>query len=119
VNILGQLVWEAGSFYIVELGHLDFARGGWLHQCGAFFVTRANENFLDARRDSRPVEKTGDLRFDPTVGLTGLAAQHDYPDPLRRPFPRGVVDPPECRWEIGWPRWGFTSCEWLALWVSI
>jgi hypothetical protein len=30
------------------------------------------------------VDKTTGLRFDQTVILTGLAAQHDYPDPLRR-----------------------------------
>jgi len=30
------------------------------------------------------VDKTTGLRFDQTVVRTGLAAQHDYPDPLRR-----------------------------------
>jgi IS4 transposase len=84
VNILDQLVWEAGAFYIMDRGYLDFARWHRLHQCGAFFVTRAKQNFRCARRYSRPVDKTTGLRFDQTVVLTGLAAQHDYPDPLRR-----------------------------------
>ena len=84
VNILDQLVWEAGSFYIMDRGYLDFARWHRLHQCGAFFVTRAKQNFRCARRYSRPVDKTTGLRFDQTVVTTGLAAQHDYPDPLRR-----------------------------------
>lgn len=84
VNILDQLVWEAGSFYIMDRGYLDFARWHRLHQSGAFFVTRARQNFRCARRYSRPVDKTTGLRFDQTVGLTGWQAQQDYPAPLRR-----------------------------------
>ena len=84
VNILDQLVWEAGSFYIMDRGYLDFARWHRLHQGGAFFVTRAKQNFRCARRYSRPVDKTTGLRFDQTVILTGLAAQQDDPGPLRR-----------------------------------
>ncbi len=84
VNILDQLVWEAGAFYIMDRGYLDFARWQRLHQCGAFFVTRAKQNFRCARRYSRPVDKATGRRFDQTVVTTGLAAQLDYPDPLRR-----------------------------------
>jgi hypothetical protein len=84
VNVLDQLAWEAGSFYIMDRGHLDFARLHRLHQAGAFFVTRAKKNFCCARRYSRPVDKTTGLRFDQTVVTTGLEAQHDYPPPLRR-----------------------------------
>ena len=72
VNILDQLVWEAGSFYIMDRGYLDFARWHRLHQCGAFFVTRAKQNFRCARRYSRPVDKTTGLRFDQTVVMTGF-----------------------------------------------
>ena len=84
VNLLDQLVWEAGAFDIMDRGSLDFARWHRLHQCGAFFGTRAKRNFRSTRRYSRPVDKTTGLRFDQTVGLTGQAAQHDYPAPLRR-----------------------------------
>ena len=84
VNILDQLVWEAGSFYIMDRGYLDFARWYRIHQCGAFFVTRAKQNFRCARRYSRPVDKAAGLRFDQTVVTTGFYAQAHYPDPLRR-----------------------------------
>ena len=84
VNILDQLVWEAGSFHIMDRGYLDFARWHRIHQCGAFFVTRARQNFRCARRYSRPVDKTTGLRFDQTVVMTGLNAQQDYPASLRR-----------------------------------
>ena len=90
VNILDQLVWEAGSFYIMDRGYLDFARWCRIHQGGAFFVTRAKQNFRCARRYSRPVDKTAGLSFDQIVVLTGLDAQHDYPVPLRR---SGYRDP--------------------------
>jgi hypothetical protein len=84
VNILDQLAYEAGSFYIVDRGYLDFARLHRLHQSGAFFVTRAKKNFRCTRRYSRPVDKTTGLRFDQTVVLTGFYARRDYPDALRR-----------------------------------
>ena len=84
VNILDQLIWEAGSFYIMDRGYLDFARLHRLHQAGAFFVTRAKKNFCCARRYSRPVDKTTGLRFDQTVVTTGPGARHDYPARLRR-----------------------------------
>ena len=84
VNILDQLVWEAGAFYIMDRGYLDFARLHRLHQCSAFFVTRAKKNFRCTRRYSRPVDKATGLRFDQTVGLAGPNARQHYPDPLRR-----------------------------------
>ena len=90
VNILDQLVLEAGSFYLMDRGYLDFARWHRIHQCSAFFVTRAKQNFRCARRYSRPVDKTISLRFDQTVVMTGLKAKNDYPDPLRR---SGYRDP--------------------------
>lgn len=84
MNILDQLVWEAGAFYIMDRGYLDFARLHRIHQSGAFFVTRAKKNFRCARRYSRPVDKTTGLRFDQTVVATGLQTQSDYPAPIRR-----------------------------------
>jgi len=84
VNILDQLAWEAGSFYIMDRGYLDFARLHRLHQCAAFFVTRAKKNFRCARRYSRPVDKSTGLRFDQTVVTAGFYTRRDYPDALRR-----------------------------------
>ena len=84
VNILDQLAWEAGSFYIMDRGYLDFARLHDLHQSSAFFVTRAKKNFRFIRRYSRPVDKSTGLRFDQTVITAGVLAQNNYPTPLRR-----------------------------------
>ena len=84
VNILDQLVYEPGSFYIMDRGYLDFARLYRLAQHSAFFVTRAKKNFRFRRRCSRPVDKRTGLRFDQTVVLSGFYAQRDYPQVLRR-----------------------------------
>ncbi|TAN48498.1 MAG: IS4 family transposase [Rhodospirillales bacterium] len=84
VNILDQLVYEAGSFYIVDRGYLDFGRLHPIHRGGAFFVTRAQKNSRFQRRYSRPVDKSTGRRFDPTVVLTGLRSPQQYPDTLRR-----------------------------------
>jgi len=84
VNILDDLAYEAGSFYIADRGYLDFARLHRLHQSAAFFVTRARKNFRCQRRYSHPVDKTTGLRFDQIVVLTGFYSHRQYPDALRR-----------------------------------
>jgi hypothetical protein len=84
VNILDQMAWEAGSFYVMDRGYLDFARLHRLHLCSAFFVTRAKKNSRLARRYSRPVDKSTGLRFDQTVVTTGFNASRNYPAALRR-----------------------------------
>jgi hypothetical protein len=84
VNILDQLAFEAGSFYIFDRGYVDFARLHRLHLSGAFFVTRAKKNFRFARRYSQPVAKATGLLLDQTVGLVGFYALRNYPTALRR-----------------------------------
>ena len=84
VNILDQLVYEAGSFYIMDRGYLDFGRLHRIQQHSAFFVTRAKKNFRCQRRYSRPVDKRTGLRFDQTVVLSGFYAHAAYPEALRR-----------------------------------
>ena len=84
VNILDEILSEAGSFYVMDRGYLDFERLYALHRCGAFFVTRTKAGILLRRRYSRAVDKTTGLRSDHTVVLTSAASVKNYPDPLRR-----------------------------------
>jgi Transposase DDE domain/Domain of unknown function (DUF4372) len=84
VNILDQLTYEAGSFYVIDRGYLDFARLHRLHQSGAFFVTRAKQRLACYRRYSHPLDKRTGLRFDQTVLLKNFYASRGYPDTLRR-----------------------------------
>jgi hypothetical protein len=84
VNILDDLLLEAGAFYIMDRGYLDFGRLYTFHQCMAFFVTRAKGNFQFRRLYSHPVDKSTGLRCDQIIVLTGFYASKDYPEKLRR-----------------------------------
>jgi hypothetical protein len=84
VNILDEILPEAGSFYVMDRGYLDFQRLYALHRYGAFFVTRTKAGVRLRRRYSRAVDKTTGLRSDHTVVLTSAASLKNYPDPLRR-----------------------------------
>jgi len=49
-----------------------------------FFVIRATSNTKYRRRYSHPAEKSGGVRCDQTIALTGAKSRRDYPQPLRR-----------------------------------
>jgi len=83
VNILDTLIPEAGSFYIMDRGYLDFERLYALHQASAFFIIRAKLNYQCRRLYSRPVKKITGLRCDQTVILTVYQSMKDYPEKLR------------------------------------
>jgi len=84
VNILDQLIPEAGAFYVMDRGYLDFARLFGFTLCSAFFIIRTKENVLFQRRYSHPVDKTTGVRSDHTVILTTIESTKAYPDPLPR-----------------------------------
>jgi len=84
VNVLDQIAFEAGSFYVMDRGFLDFGRLHALHRTQAFFVIRAKSNLQYQRLYSHPIDKTSGLRCDQTVVLTGVQSCTDYPPPLRR-----------------------------------
>jgi hypothetical protein len=84
VNVLDMLRFEAGAFYVMDRGYVDFARLYTLHQAGAFFVTRAKSP-MDARRVySQPVNRTTGVICDQRVMLNGYYSAHKYPEHLRR-----------------------------------
>ena len=84
VNLLDLLSLEAGAFYVMDRGYIDFVRLYRFNQEQAFFITRAKSNLDYARRDYRHVDKTTGLRSDQTIVLCGIKASKDYPVPLRR-----------------------------------
>jgi hypothetical protein len=45
VNILDDLLIEAGAMYVMDRGYLDFERLFKIHRSLAFFITRAKRNF--------------------------------------------------------------------------
>jgi hypothetical protein len=84
VNILDEIVLEAGAFYVMDRGYIDFERLYVFTLCSAFFVTRTKANVLLQRRYSHPVDKATGVRSDQTVILSALNSALVYPDPLRR-----------------------------------
>jgi transposase len=84
VNILDQLILEAGAFYILDRGYTDFNRLYMFTQHSAFFIIRAKSNLDYSRRNYRLVDKTTGLRSDQTILLKGPQTSQDYPHPLRR-----------------------------------
>ena len=84
VNVLDQLLPEAGAFYVMDRGYLDFQRLFRLHAAGSFFVTRGKSNLKVQRRYSRAVDRSTGLICDQTVVLTGFYSREDFETPLRR-----------------------------------
>ena len=84
VNVLDMLTFEAGAFYVMDRGYLDFARLYTLHQAGAFFVTRARSAF-DARRVySAATDRATGVICDQRIMLNGRFSAMKYPEHLRR-----------------------------------
>jgi hypothetical protein len=84
VNWLDDLIFEAGSFYIVDRGYLDFQRLYRIHQAGAFFIIRAKDRMKFCRLHSQPIDETSGVRCDQIISLTGQNSATDYPEKLRR-----------------------------------
>ena len=84
VKVLDRLAFEAGAFYVMDRGDVDFARRYVRHQAGAFFVTRAKSNFNARRVYSAPCERDRGVICDQRVALNGFYAARDYPEHLRR-----------------------------------
>ncbi len=84
VSVLDILPIEAGAFYVMDRGYLDFSRLFAFHQAGAFFVTRAKRG-MDARRVySMPVDRSTGIICDQRIALNGFYVSQDYPEQLRR-----------------------------------
>ena len=85
VNVLDEFIPEAGSFYVMDRGYIDFERLYRFTLCSAFFVVRSKENILLQRRYSHPVDgSSSGVRSDQTVILTAIESVKVYPDALRR-----------------------------------
>jgi transposase len=84
VRSLDLLPIEAGAFYVMDRGYIDFARLYRFPQNLAFFVTRAKKDLAYQRQGWRAVDKSTGLRSDTTIRLCGPQTADLYPQPLRR-----------------------------------
>jgi IS4 transposase len=84
VNILDELLIEAGAFYVMDRGYVDFERLHAFTLSLAFFVVRTKRNVLLQRRYSHPVDQNTGVHSDQTVVLKTVPSANAYPDALRR-----------------------------------
>ena len=84
VNVLDILPVEAGAFYVMDRGYVDFERLYAMHQAGAFFVTRAKVG-MDARRVySAPTDRASGVICDQRIMFNSFYSAKHYPEHLRR-----------------------------------
>lgn len=88
--MLDQIIPQAGAFYVLDRGYIDFARLHRLHTAAAFFVTRAKRSMDYRVIERREVGPGGNVRSDRLVRLRGPKSRRLYPDTLRLV---GYVDP--------------------------
>ena len=81
--MLDQFLPQAGAFYVMDKGYVDFARLYRLHLAAAFFVTRAKRGMDFAVRQRRAVAPDGPVKSDRLVRLRGPLSRKLYPDTLR------------------------------------
>lgn len=82
--MLDELVYEPGSYYILDRGYMDFDRLRRIDDSSAFFVIRAKHDLQYTRLYSRPVEKSTGVMGDQTVTLDVWQTHQAYPKHLRR-----------------------------------
>lgn len=81
---LDQLNFEAGAFYVMDRGYMDFTRLAHIARANAFFVTRAKDNLRFTRHWSSIVNQADGLRSDQTGKLTVPSSRKAFPWPLRK-----------------------------------
>lgn len=84
VNVLDDLDYEPGAYYVMDRGYVAYKRLFRIHKSGAFYVTRAKKGMDFERINSRKVDKETGLICDQTIRLNGFYPSKDYPDTLRR-----------------------------------
>jgi len=84
VNILDQIVFQPGAYYVMDRGYIDYCRLHRIHLAGAFFVTRAKSNLDASRVYSRPTDKRTGILAGQSIALNGYDRRKDYPSHLRR-----------------------------------
>lgn len=84
VNALDVLLYEAGGYYIMDRGYVDFGRLYFIDQCKAFFITRAKDNFKFKRLYSAKPDKSKGVICDQTIKLQCYYSSKAYPEKMRR-----------------------------------
>ena len=84
VNILDELIPEAGSIYLFDRAYIDYKRLLAIHNANAFFITRAKSNLRFKRQYSNTIDKSTGLKSDQIGILEGFYSSKNYPEKIRR-----------------------------------
>lgn len=72
VNAIDHLPIEAGAFYVMDRGYVDFERLHKIHNQSATWITRAKDNMKYKRQYSSNTSREQGLICDQTIVLTGF-----------------------------------------------
>lgn len=84
VNALDHLPVEAGAYYVMDKGYVDFKRLYRMTQESATWITRAKDNMKFKRLYSAVTDRSTGVICDQTIVLLGFYSKKDYPDKMRR-----------------------------------
>jgi len=84
INVWDKIPVEPGSYYVMDKGYVDFHRlYSLIHQCRAFYVTRAKENLRCEIISSVDIDRSTGIISDQIVRLTGYNSSKSYPEEFR------------------------------------
>ena len=84
INVLDKIPVEPGSYYVMDKGYVDFRRlYSLIHQCRAFYVTRAKENLRCEIISSVDTNQSTGIVSDQMVRLTCYKSSKSYPEAFR------------------------------------
>jgi hypothetical protein len=84
VRILDLPRFESNNFYIMDRGYVDYKRLFKIHECVAYFITRAKDNMSYRRLYSHEKEVDSGVIYDQSVKLRNYYASIDYHLKIRR-----------------------------------
>jgi hypothetical protein len=84
INFLDILEFEAGAFYIMDRGYIDFERLYKINEQKAYFVIRPKDSLSFERLYSQAVDRSNGVRCDQTIKLKQFYSKKRYPKKLRR-----------------------------------
>ena len=84
VNALDHLPVEAGAYYVMDKGYVDFKRLYRMTMESATWITRAKDNMKFKRLYSAVTDRSTGVICDQTIVLLGFYSKKDYPDKMRR-----------------------------------
>jgi len=84
INALDALIYEPGSYYVLDRGYVDYTRLNKITQHSATFVVRAKSNLKFNRMYSRKSDKSTGIKSDQIGKLSGFYVSKQYPEKLRR-----------------------------------